>query len=121
MLSLTTFLRSTCTISRKTPTIATNGETTNAWSDFATGVPCTVQAMRAFEQTQANRESGVVEFEVYFLPGTDIRSGDKLTTLANSAVASSDTLEVTSPAADDGGEQGYVRITARLTKGSDVR
>lgn len=122
MISTLSFLNSMCTLQRKNQTLATNYEQTGTWSNTVNTLPCAIQALRVFEMTQASRESGVQEFDVYFAPGTNIQNGDALTNFSGmTGLGTTDLIEVISAQADDGGENAYVRVLCRQVKGSEAR
>lgn len=122
MLSTASFLIASCNITSKTQAISSaNYEQGNSLSVSITSTACAVQSIRAFEMSQASREAGAQEFDVYFPAGTTVGVGDRLTTFTNTFLGSGDVLEVISPAIDDAGEQAYIRVVARLVRGGGVK
>lgn len=72
-------LSQTCTIRRNTSdTVSASGEQTRGYTDLATGVPCEIQPVKG--KTERYDFGDVIEasFRGFFLPGQDIRPGDKV-------------------------------------------
>lgn len=104
-------LRNTCTVSRKTETIASaNGFVTETWAD-TTGVKCSVQTQNGREAMEHFRETGRKTYNVYFPSGTDVRVSDVLKSFSGPGGISAN-LSVTSPPIDHSGLSPYLMVIA---------
>jgi hypothetical protein len=110
--SVPNLLNKTCSVVRTTGAKAPTGATTYSEST-TTGVPCAVQVVRA-DQRQFPREAGETEYHVYFKFGTDVQTGDKITTVTGLSNAH---LSVQSYPVDDSGRGAYTRVVALHVQG----
>lgn len=110
-------LRNSCTISRKTETVGSSGETTTAWANVATGVACSIQASSGSEAIAHYRETGRKLYDVFFMPDAGVRTKDVLTPIAAGGIGFSvsgtpASLSVKSPATDHSGLGPYLMVVA---------
>lgn len=103
-------MRNTCTISRKTESIASaNGYPGVTWAD-TTGVQCSIQVASGREDV-SRRETGAKTYNCYFPYGTDVQTKDVLKSISGPAGVAAN-LSVTSPPIDHSGQGAYVMVTA---------
>lgn len=102
-------LNKTCTIQRSTEAKdSVSAAITRSWSNAATLVRCAVQVNTSKERAEP-LQAGEAMFDVFFAPGTDIRSKDRITTITG---MSNVTLEVKTPPLDDAGRGKTLRVEA---------
>lgn len=93
-------------IHRKAESIsAATGAPRTAWTLVEAGRQCLVQATAARFDFTGRRETGTADYNVYFCPDVNIRSGDRLQWVNR-------TLSVTSPPIDHAGHEAYRMVTA---------
>lgn len=123
-MSVATLLNSTCTIRRATDAVSSvSGATLPTWADAATLVPCDIQAKSGSESRINARETGETEWDVYFLPDTDVRAEDRINTILVGGSATSWSgreLTITSPPLDNAGRRSYTLVTAAERKGGGL-
>lgn len=117
-------LNATCTIKRPTYSAdSASGAPVATWADAATGVRCSIQAVRASESRQLGRDTADTEWKVYFVSGTDVRAQDRLTSIVVDGSAtdwSGRELSVSSPPTDDAGRRAYTKVYASERKGGGL-
>ncbi len=125
MTYLIDMLNLTCTIERAANAVETTyGSVGRDYDDDAipqTGVLCAIQAGTDSEAMEYNRRTGKVVYRCYFLPGTDVRITDQITTIAgNVSNLTGRTLRVVSPGNDVAGQSDYTTCLATFyTGGTD--
>lgn len=98
-MSLAGLLDKTCTIRRVTRT-NTGPEPGETWADSATGVPCRISMLRAFEVAQMHNAMAVTH-RLYLPYGTDITNDDRV-------IIDGDTWHVEMVNGDPGSRQHHV-------------
>lgn len=109
-MSLSALLNKTCSIRRSTPTTSTaTGGPLQSWSNVSTAVPCSVQTSSQSERDIGQRQTGTIEYNVYFASGTTILTGDLFHTITG---LTNVVLEAIGPGVDGVGRTTYTKVRA---------